>query len=66
MIAGLVLAVLLLSVRLVAAIVQLPTVLSVTLKVLAPLTNAAFAGSVALLSEEVTLMVSVALVTRFQ
>ena len=51
--AGLVLAVLVPSVRSVAVTVQLPTVLNVTLKVFVPATNAALAGRVALESLEV-------------
>src|SRR5262249_23805497 len=55
---GLVLAVLLPSVRSLVVRVWLPTVLRVTLNVLVPETRAALAGNVALLSEEVRLIVS--------
>ena len=65
-IAGLLLGLLLLSVRLLAVRVQLPTVFNVTLKVLLPLTRAAFAGRAALLSEEVMPSVSLMLLTTFQ
>src|SRR5947208_1913340 len=52
----------------VAVRVQLPTVLSVTLKLFVPATRAALTGNVALVSLEVipTVVVSVTLVTRFQ
>src|SRR6266540_3410745 len=63
---GLVLAVLLESVRSVAVTVRLPTVFMVTLKVCVPATRAALAGSAALASEEVIPTVSVAVVTVFQ
>ena len=65
-IAGLMLAVLLLSVRLLAVRVEAPVVLKVTLKVFVPLIRAVFAGSAALLSEEVMPMVSLMLLTTFQ
>ena len=63
---ALVLAVLLPSLASVAVTVRLPAVLSVTLKVWVPEIKAAFAGSVALLSEELIPTVSAAFVTRFQ
>ena len=66
MIAGLTLAAFVLSVRLLAVRVEAPVVLKVTLKVFVPLTNAVFAGSAALLSEEVMPMVSLMLLTTFQ
>ena len=66
MIAGLTLAILVLSVRLLAVRVELPVVLKVMLKVFVPLTSAVFAGSAALPSEEVMPMVSLMLVTTFQ
>ncbi len=65
-IAGLTLAVFVLSVRLLIVRVEVPVVLKVTLKVFVPLTNAVFAGSAALLSEAVMLMVSLMLLTTFQ
>src|SRR5882724_2107414 len=63
---GLVLAVLVPSVRSLVVKVWPPTVLSVTLNVLVPETKAALAGKVALLSEEVRLTVSAMVLTRFQ
>src|SRR5262249_5636409 len=65
-IVGLVLAVLLPSVRSLAVKVWPPTVLSVTLNVLVPETSAALAGKVALPSEELRLTVSPMVLTRFQ
>src|SRR5438876_219720 len=44
----------------------LPAVLSVRLEVFVPATSAALAGKMALVSDEVSPTVSVALVTRFQ
>lgn len=64
--AALVLAGLVISVTSEAVTVALPIVLRVTLKLLVPAASAAFAGKVALLSEELRLIVSVALLTRFQ
>ena len=66
MIVGLVLAVLLPSVKSLAVRVWPPTVLSVTLNVLVPETSAALAGKVALLSEELRPTVSAIVLTRFQ
>src|ERR1051325_4527266 len=65
-IAGLVFAVFVPSVMSLAVKVRLPAVLSVTLKVFVPETSAAFAGSVALASDEVMPTVCVTLVTGFQ
>src|SRR5438046_10018677 len=65
-IAGLVLVVLLVSVRSLAVKVLLPTVLRVTLSVLVPETNAVMAGRMALLSEELRLTVSEMVSLRFQ
>src|SRR5437867_9795259 len=64
--AGLVLAVLVPSPGSLAVTVRLPAVLSVTLKLCVPETNAAFEGRTALVSEDVMLTVSVTLVTAFQ
>src|SRR5688572_17399862 len=64
--AGLVLGVLLPSVRSVAVKVALPTVFSVTLKVFVPDTSAALGGKVALPEEEVRPTVSLMVSTRFQ
>src|SRR5438045_1601090 len=64
--AGLVLAVLELSVASLAVAVAVPAVLKVRLKVRVPATNAVLPGTVALLSEELRLTASVILVTRFQ
>ena len=65
-IVGLVLLVLLPSVKFVAVRVEAPAVLSVTLKVFVPLTRAVLAGREALLSEAVSRTVSPALLTKFQ
>src|SRR6266568_5487105 len=62
----LMLAVLVGSVTSPAVTVLLPAVLSVTLRVVAPEINDAFAGSVALASEEVRATVSVTVLTTFQ
>ena len=64
--AGLVLAVLLLSVLSVAVTVQLPTVRLVRLRVFVPATRAELAGNPALGSVEVMATVSLTLVTKFQ
>src|SRR6185369_5251061 len=64
--AGLVLGVLLPSVRSLAVTVALPTVLSVTLKVFVPDTNAALGGKVAPPDEEERPTVSLMVSTRFQ
>ena len=66
MILELVLAVILESVESVAVTVFVPPVFNVTEKFLVPEDNAAFEGSVALVSEDVIAMVSVALVITFQ
>src|ERR1041384_7620901 len=63
---GLVLAVLLPSLTSLAVTVREPTVLSVMLKLPVPLASAAFAGKVALLSEEVIPTVSLTVGTMFQ
>src|SRR5262249_50673047 len=64
--AGLVFAVLVLSVTSLAVTVGLPTVLRVTLSVPVPDAKAAFDGSTAFASEEVIAMVSVTDETTFQ
>ena len=63
---GLMPADLVLSVRLLAVIVEVEVVFNVTLKVRLPLMSAEFAGNAALLSEEVRPIVSVILLTMFQ
>ena len=63
---GLVFAVLVLSEKSEAVRVALPAVLNVTLKVCAPLASAMFAGSAAFTSLDVSVTVSVTLVTMFQ
>src|SRR5439155_17159540 len=63
---GLVLEVLVPSVTLVAVMVKLPLALKVKLNVFVPALSAALAGSVAEESLLVILIVSVAVVTRFQ
>jgi len=64
--AELVLAVFVPSVASVAVTVGLPAVFSVTVKLWLPATNAALAGKLALVSEDVMATVSVALVIGFQ
>ena len=54
------------SVKSLAVTVALPEALSVTEKVLVPLTSAAFAGRTALVSEEVIRTVSATVLMRFQ
>ena len=63
---GLVFADLVLSVMSLAARVALPAVFKVTLNVLVPEMSAAFAGMLALLSDDVIPTVSVAVLTTFQ
>ena len=65
-IAGLVLAVLLTSLRSVAVTVELPAAFKVTLKLWTPLMSAAFGGRPALLSDELIPTVSVTLLMKFQ
>src|SRR6266581_7003428 len=62
----LVLFVFVLSVTSLAVTVALPAVFKVTEKVLVPLTNAALAGKTALVSEAVSLTVSVTVLIKFQ
>ena len=63
---GLTLGLLLLSVRLLVVRVEVAVVFRVTLKDRVPPTSAELAGKMALVSEEVTPMISVTFVTRFQ
>src|SRR5881392_2029270 len=64
--AGLVLAVFVPSVMLLAVRVQLPTVRKVTLKTLVPATSAALAGRIGFGAEEVIPAISVTVLTTFQ
>jgi len=63
---GLLLAVLVMSVRSPAATVAVPAVFNVTLKVFVPAVKAALAGNAAFASLELTAIVSVTVPTRFQ